>query len=733
MKILLGIAIAASMLLPLVAVADVGPPAHLQITEREPGLYAVQWRVPKVLPPRAVPEPEFPETCQPVGEPTVVSQPGAWLLAREWRCETGLAGQLVGMRYPFADLALTTVMRVDLLSGDRFAHLLSPGEGPWRLPEGTAAPDLLRAARHAVLAGIAHALASWIHLSFLLVLVLLGDYRQTIRLVTAFTAGQITGVLVAGFFGSIGSVGASTAQISFALGVVILARQTLEPADRRRRLGILGALTGLVHGLGLAALLAGDLGDESTGLLPQIFAVLGMDAAHLVGACGLAALWSFLARRSAATSMRRLAVYGVGATGIALALVLAVAGGGAGTGVAASSLMVPATPAVNAGAGVARSQRVAPATPDAPVQSFLAIEPFEIRHEIMLRLAGLTDLVGLDPQSTLAVDAQDALRERLAAWVLENTSVQAEGVGLEALLRRADFMRVDPTGALPRLQPVPEAVGEAVVGVVVAYSTAGMPRTVSMAWTPFPVAMKMIPTTVIDPEAVSSRTLSAAEPALIWNNTLGEDPIPTVAAIAVEPRRLPLPWLSLPLLALAAILLVAALRGRRPVATLATARVLVALACVVGPLARSAVALPGSAGRTPSELEARRILAGLLPNIYRALEFRDEAVIYDRLAVSVTGETLRDVYLEQRRALEIEERGGAQARVDAVEVLAAGDIETRDRGFGLRATWTVGGMVTHFGHRHFRQNRYQAWFEILPVNDTWKIQSLEILEQERVR
>ena len=458
-----------------------------------------------------------------------------------------------------------------------------------------------------------------------------------------------------------------------------------------------------------------------------------MDAAHLVGACGLAALWSFLARRSAATSMRRLAAYGVGATGIALAVVLAVAGGGAGAGVAASSLMVPATPAVNAGAGVARSQRVAPATPDAPVQSFLAIEPFEIRHEVMLRLAGLTDLLGLDPHTTLAVEAQDALREGLAAWVLDNTSVQAEGVELEALLRRADFMRVDPTGALPRPQPVPEAVGEAVVGVVVAYSTAGMPGTVSMAWTPFPVAMKMIPTTVIDPEAVSSQTLSAAEPALIWNNTLGEDPIPTVAAIAVEPRRLPLPWLSLPLLALAAILLVAALRGRRPVATLATARVLVALACVVGPLARSAVALPGSAGRTPSEREARRILAGLLPNIYRALEFRDEAVIYDRLAVSVTGETLRDVYLEQRRALEIEERGGAQARVEAVEVLAAGDIEARDRGFGLRATWTVGGMVTHFGHRHFRQNRYQAWFEILPVNDTWKIRSLEILEQERVR
>jgi coenzyme F420-reducing hydrogenase beta subunit len=122
-----------------------------------------------------------------------------------------------------------------------------------------------------------------------------------------------------------------------------------------------------------------------------------------------------------------------------------------------------------------------------------------------------------------------------------------------------------------------------------------------------------------------------------------------------------------------------------------------------------------------------------LPNIYRALEFRDEATIYDRLAVSVIGETLTDVYLEQRRALEMEERGGAQARVEAVEVLEAREIESRNTGFAVRSTWTVGGMVTHFGHRHFRQNRYDARIGIVPDAGNWKIQSIEVLEQERVR
>ena len=91
------------------------------------------------------------------------------------------------------------------------------------------------------------------------------------------------------------------------------------------------------------------------------------------------------------------------------------------------------------------------------------------------------------------------------------------------------------------------------------------------------------------------------------------------------------------------------------------------------------------------------------------LEYRQEEAIYDRLAVSVTGETLTEVYLEQRRALEMEERGGARARVETVEVPEVRQVSAADKGgFVADAVWVVGGTVTHFGHRHFRQNRYDA-------------------------
>ncbi len=730
MRASLGLAVVLALLISADAVADVGPPAHLQITEREPGLFTVQWRVPKALPPRAVPVPELPETCSPAGDTTVEDLQGAWLFTREWRCETSLAGQVVGIEYPFADLALTTVLRVDLLSGDRFAHVLSPGDGPWRLPEGTAAPDVVLGAQRAVAAGIRHVLGSWLHLGFLLVLGFLGGSNRVIRLVSAFTLGQVAGVLASASGMGISAV---PAEIAFAVGVALLARQALEPAEARRRLEALAVAAGLVHGLGIASLLVADLGDEGGRLVAQLFAILGMDAAHLVGAVGAAVLWAALSGRVGMSRMQKDVPYGIGMAAVAMAITLSLQGGTGETVAVASSLQSPAGSAASPTLGVGGSRRLAPAAPDAPIQSFLTVEPFEIRHEAMFRLVGLAEALGLDVESTLEISDQSEVSERLAELVLESTVVLVDGESPEPVVRRVDYMTVDPTGVLPRPNPVPEPVIEAVVGVVVAYPTEAMPDEVLLRWESFPAGSATIQVTVIDPETVASQELSEAEPSLTWENALIEDPIPTVEAVEVEPAKLPIPLLSLPLLLVAAILIFVGMRGSHAAGWIAAARVVLALAFIVGPVAQTAVALPATAGRTPSERQARRILAGLLPNIYRALEYRDEAMIYDRLAVSVTGETLTDVYLEQRQALEMEERGGAQARVETVEVLEASEIEAGDVGFSVRSTWTVGGMVTHFGHRHFRQNRYDARIGIVPEAGTWKIQSIEVLDQERVR
>jgi hypothetical protein len=701
----------------------------MRITEIEPGKYKVTWRVPTVLPARAVPRPLLPEGCEPVGEQSVTSQPGAWVFERTWTCGAPITGREVGIEYPFGDLALTTVARVDLLSGDRFARVISPGDPAWRLPEGTAAPDPVGLSADAALAGVSHAFRSPVHLVFILAAAALGVAAAPL-VVTGFTAGQLVGVgLTAGPLAPLGGI---PAEIIFAVAAALLAREALRPEAERRGLLPLALAAGLAHGLAVAGLVTSDLGGGEAGFAASIIAALGTDAAHLVGVGVLLGLAHLLARVGVPDRRRRGAAWATGILGMALAIGMAF--GGEPSSVSAG---VPISTALDAGqpasAGPGGSQRISPAAPDAPLQSFLAIEPFELRHEAMVRLGPLAATFGLDPDGVIEPLDQQAIQTTVTAFVLSRTTLTADGSVVTALPRRADFMTVSPTGALPRVNPVPEPVAEAVIGVVVAYPADGMAQRVELDWAPFPEAIGTIPATLIDPETNRFELLTADRASLVWENQLSEDPIPTVEAIEVEPVKLPIPLLSIPPFLAALALLIAALMDRRRTLSFAGARVLLVLGLLVGPIAQTAVAMPGSAGRVPSERQARRILAGLLPNIYRALEYRDESAIYDRLAVSVTGETLTDVYLEQRRSLEIEERGGAQARVEAVEVLEVDNVEETGAGFQTRAIWHVGGMVTHFGHRHFRQNRYEALVGVVPVDGVWKIDGIEVMEQERIQ
>ena len=701
----------------------------MRITEIEPGKYKVTWRVPTVLPARAVPRPLLPEGCEPVGEQSVTSQPGAWVFERTWTCGAPITGREVGIEYPFGDLALTTVARVDLLSGDRFARVISPGDPAWRLPEGTAAPDPVGLSADAALAGVSHAFRSPVHLVFILAAAALGVAAAPL-VVTGFTAGQLVGVgLTAGPLAPLGGI---PAEIIFAVAAALLAREALRPEAERRGLLPLALAAGLAHGLAVAGLVTSDLGGGEAGFAASIIAALGTDAAHLVGVGVLLGLAHLLARVGVPDRRRRGTAWATGILGMALAIGMAF--GGEPSSVSAG---VPISTALDAGqpasAGPGGSQRISPAAPDAPLQSFLAIEPFELRHEAMVRLGPLAATFGLDPDGVIEPLDQQAIQTTVTAFVLSRTTLTADGSVVTALPRRADFMTVSPTGALPRVNPVPEPVAEAVIGVVVAYPADGMAQRVELDWAPFPEAIGTIPATLIDPETNRFELLTADRASLVWENQLSEDPIPTVEAIEVEPVKLPIPLLSIPPFLAALALLIAALMDRRRTLSFAGARVLLVLGLLVGPIAQTAVAMPGSAGRVPSERQARRILAGLLPNIYRALEYRDESAIYDRLAVSVTGETLTDVYLEQRRSLEIEERGGAQARVEAVEVLEVDNVEETGAGFQTRAIWHVGGMVTHFGHRHFRQNRYEALVGVVPVDGVWKIDGIEVMEQERIQ
>ena len=123
----------------------------------------------------------------------------------------------------------------------------------------------------------------------------------------------------------------------------------------------------------------------------------------------------------------------------------------------------------------------------------------------------------------------------------------------------------------------------------------------------------------------------------------------------------------------------------------------------------------------------------MLYNVYRAFDHRDESLVYDRLALSIEGDLLGDVYVQVRRSMEHENQGGARVKVDDVTVLDVsqeGELETS--GLAYRCRWIAAGSVGHWGHIHRRANQYDAVITVEPINGAWKITAIDLREEQRV-
>ncbi len=131
---------------------------------------------------------------------------------------------------------------------------------------------------------------------------------------------------------------------------------------------------------------------------------------------------------------------------------------------------------------------------------------------------------------------------------------------------------------------------------------------------------------------------------------------------------------------------------------------------------------------------ATALLQTLLKNVYRAFDFREEEDVYDKLALSVSGDLLTDIYLQNRRSMAIQQAGGAQARIKEVKIESAraARIDSENLAYALHGTWTALGSVGHWGHIHQRENRYEAVVTVSAEDGAWKIVDLELRDERRI-
>ena len=376
------------------------------------------------------------------------------------------------------------------------------------------------------------------------------------------------------------------------------------------------------------------------------------------------------------------------------------------------------------------------------VMSFLYIEPYEVRHEILARvkdLAAWIDL-GLRGDEFIEADENDLLKKRVGEFFLERDKTLIDGKKLRPILDRVSFVKYSTTASTFVVQPEQLPINTAMVGVIITYLTEGISQKVTNEWDLWSDRIQKVPTNAIDPAGPFPSEVTPDDNVLTWNNFLKTYQIPTVAEVGVDES---LTMLKIPLASILCLMALLPLglqiKKRRKNAgsiglPIGLAALLIAGSFLLYPFSKVAVAKPAVMAPKMTDKDAVGVLNSLLKNIYRSFDFREEEDVYDRLATSVSGNLLSEIYLQNRKSMVVTQAGGARARVKEIEILDVNVNQLDDHPLGrlFHARWTATGTVGHWGHIHIRKNRYEANITVEPVDGAWKITGLELLEEKRI-
>jgi hypothetical protein len=369
------------------------------------------------------------------------------------------------------------------------------------------------------------------------------------------------------------------------------------------------------------------------------------------------------------------------------------------------------------------------------LMSFLYVEPYEIRHEILCRIKDLEAWIDLNysMDEVIEVEEQDSLKQLIAGFLVHRNIVHIDGREVKPIIDRVHFVEANLTGIqileIPRPLPYPAAI----VGVIFAYPHEGIPDEVTVNWDMFSDKIRNVPATSIGPEGPWPYDLQPSDSIMKWKNFLKNYPLPTVTQQQVEAALVHVPLFSIVFVLMLGFLL---FRNGWSVQGLSKWRkfffVLYMLFAIMSYPIGFAAEVPFLTKKAYATPEARELIGQLLRNTYRAFDFREEGVIYDKLALCNDNDLLQQIYLQTRRSMAIENQGGIEARVNEVVMTTVEELTDEDEGLAYRCGWIAHGEVGHWGHTHRRINQYDAIIKIRPVDGAWKMYELELIEEKRL-
>lgn len=387
------------------------------------------------------------------------------------------------------------------------------------------------------------------------------------------------------------------------------------------------------------------------------------------------------------------------------------------------------------------------------VYSFLYIERFETRHEILIPLATLATLIDFqraDPHF-LDVGEQEAAAAQIRRFFSTGNEVCIDGVSVAPVFDRIDFYGLDLRDFAIQAAKQKISLASGRIGLILSYPCRTPPREVTVTWDLFNDAIKTVDSVVFSGNRTEKTQFSSfiESNTYRWSADSAPGALPAIVDVSgsdlprLPPPELPLLSIGLGLAGLISLVLsVASCRGAgngdggggRFARTLVTGSLL-AGAWIALPCAR--LALPWPERLAPvSEPLAGEIFSQLHRNLFRAFDYSGESDIYDALAHSVDGPLLKDLYLRIQESLRVREQGGAVARIDEVQLLEGETVPSDGPDpdpprFDYRCRWNLIGSIEHWGHIHQRTNQYDARFRVELRDGSWKITALETLDEQQ--
>ncbi|MCP4787980.1 MAG: hypothetical protein GY903_16210 [Fuerstiella sp.] len=381
------------------------------------------------------------------------------------------------------------------------------------------------------------------------------------------------------------------------------------------------------------------------------------------------------------------------------------------------------------------------------VYSFLYVEDFEVRHEILIPLLTLQQLIRLphDSDEFFSLAEQQAAIPLIADYFRTGNPIHINGRDSEAVVSRCDFYGLDFRDLARRAEPQQVSLSSARVGIILSYPLKEAAAHVRLHWDRFAKMLWSVNVVVFDGAAGFRKTLTrvGGNDTVEWASDVRRI-LPDVQLVPAKPARRPAVDISS--ISVGLLLLAIAVLGRRVAKAGMDRRSAVATVVLLGcswAMRDTGVGkLTVPIGPRPSITDdaAAAVFATLHANIYTAFRFRTENDVYDALAFSADGDVLQDTYLSIVEGLKMEEQGGAVARVRQVDILdghrrqlvGQPHSERQPAEFAYRCRWNVSGTVEHWGHIHERTNQFEADFRVASVGGNWKVTDIDIVDNRRL-